>query len=200
MGTVLNVYAIYNPEISYCQDMSDFLAPLLIEIGDSDGDKWVCDEALIFWCFERMMRRMEANFRIDQSGMHAQLNLLRRVITSADDDLAEFFRETDEQYNSCFRWIVVRFKREFDLDEITRLWEMIWTKEVGVDNLHIYIAAGLLLAHRKHIMKIERGAFDVLLRYINTAFSTIFPTSAPITVGCELAPSFYLLLLSETQR
>ena len=98
MGTVLNVYAIYNPEICYCQDMSDFLAPLLIETGDSDGDKWVCDEALVFWCFERMMRRMEANFRIDQSGMHAQLNLLRLVITSADDDLAEFFRETDEQF------------------------------------------------------------------------------------------------------
>lgn len=160
MGTLLNVYAFYNPDILYCQGMSDFLAPILYVIG-------LDDEAVLFWCFEKLMRRMEANFRIDQSGMHLQLAMLKKVVRVADDELATFFEETDPQYYACFRWIVVRFKRELSFEDVTRLWEILWTKEVGGDDLHIYVAAGLLIAHRKQLLALRRGAFDCLLRYIN---------------------------------
>lgn len=41
MATLLNVYVSYNPPISYCQGISDFLAPLIHELG-------VHDEPLVF--------------------------------------------------------------------------------------------------------------------------------------------------------
>lgn len=158
MSSILTIYAMYNPSIGYCQGMSDFLSPVIHEIGE--------DEALAFWCFERLMRRMEANFRIDQSGMHAQLGLLRKIIGVADDELMNFFSETDPQFYSCFRWIVVRFKREMPFQDVTTLWEVLWASDNERDG-HIYVAAGLLLAHRTRILRLEKGAFDSLLRYIN---------------------------------
>lgn len=39
-------YAVYNPEMGYCQGMSDLVAPLLTEIQD---------ESDTFWCFVGLM-------------------------------------------------------------------------------------------------------------------------------------------------
>lgn len=160
MATLLNVYAEYNSTILYCQGMSDFLAPIVHVLG-------LKDETLLFWCFEKLMSKMEINFRIDQSGMHAQLGKLKAVVRAADAELAAYFEETDPQYYSCFRWVVVRFKRELPFEDVIKLWEVLWSQPPGCEDLHIFIAAGLLMAHRKRLLALERGAFDRLLRYVN---------------------------------
>ncbi|PXF46327.1 TBC1 domain family member 15 [Gracilariopsis chorda] len=160
MGTILNMYAMYDKRTTYCQGMSDFLAPIVYVMG-------IDDEAIIFWSFESLMRRIESNFRHDQSGMRRQLRKLGRLMEVADRDLSQFFRETDPDYYTCFRWVLVRFKREFSFEAICRLWEALWTKLVGGDDLHLFIAAALLIAQRRDILRLEKGAFDQLLRYIN---------------------------------
>eukprot|EP00177_Eucheuma_denticulatum_P001573 GFKZ01002811.1.p1 GENE.GFKZ01002811.1~~GFKZ01002811.1.p1 ORF type:complete len:651 (+),score=117.44 GFKZ01002811.1:114-2066(+) len=160
MGTLLNVYAIYDGRITYCQGMSDFLSPLIYVLGTDN-------QALVFWCFESLMRRIEANFRIDQSGMSAQLSKLRELIQTADENLASFFGETDPDFYCCFRWLLVRFKRELPFDANARMWEVLWSRQVGGDDFHIFVAGALLLAHRRHLLALPTGAFDSLLRYIN---------------------------------
>lgn len=160
MGALLNVYAIYDNSIAYCQGMSDFLSPIIYAIGEKQ-------EALVFWCFESLMRRIERNFRVDQSGMRSQLTKLKKLIKMADRDLAGFFEESDPDYYSCFRWILVSFKREFTFEDIARFWEVLWTQQVGGDDLHIFVAGALLLAHRQQLLSLQRGAFDCLLRYVN---------------------------------
>ncbi|CAN8063069.1 unnamed protein product [Agarophyton chilense] len=160
MGTILNIYANYDKTITYCQGMSDFLAPILYVIGTKE-------EAVVFWCFESLMRRIEANFRHDQSGIRRQLAMLKRLIDVADPELSEFFKQTDPEYYTCFRWILVRFKREFAFDSVCRLWEAFWCQSVGGDDIHVFVAAALLIAQRRDLLKLEEGAFDQLLRYIN---------------------------------
>ncbi|KAI0560829.1 Rab-GTPase-TBC [Gracilaria domingensis] len=160
MGTILKLYATYDKKITYCQGMSDFLAPILYVVGTQE-------EAIVFWCFESLMRRIEANFRHDQSGMRRQLAMLRRLMDVADPELSEFFKQTDPEYYTCFRWILVRFKREFAFDAICRVWEALWCRSVGGDDLHIFVAAALLIAQRRDLLKLEEGAFDQLLRYVN---------------------------------
>lgn len=160
MAVLLDVYADHNPDIAYCQGMSDFLAPIMNVIG-------LQDEAMLFWCFEKLMNKMEANFRVDQSGMQAQLAKLKKITKAADPELAAYFEQTDPQYYSCFRWIVVRFKRELSFEDVTKLWEVLWSQRINCDDLHIFIAVGLLIAHRKKLLALEHGAFDRLLRYIN---------------------------------
>ncbi len=103
------------------------------------------------------MQRCECNFRIDQTGIHSQLGRLRKLIQKAEPGLAAFFRETDAEYYTCFRWILVRLKRELPYDATARLWEVLWTRHVAADSLHLYIAVGLLSAHKQRIMRC-RGA------------------------------------------
>lgn len=160
MGALLNVYATYDNRITYCQGMSDFLSPIIHVLG-------VDDESLAFWCFESLMRRIEGNFRVDQSGMRSQLSKLRKLVDIADEELAGFFEQSDPDYYCCFRWILVRFKRELPFDSTPRLWEVLWTRQVGGDHLHVFIAAALLIAHRRQLLSLQKGAFDCLLRYVN---------------------------------
>lgn len=160
MGDILNIYAENDAEIRYCQGMSDFLSPILYHVG-------LEHEGLVFWCFKSLMKRIERNFRIDQTGIHAQLKELRELVGKADPELAEAFRSADPEFYTCFRWILVQFKRELRYEDTARLWEVFWTRHVAHDNLHIYIAAALLIAHRRQILSLPRGEFDSLLRYIN---------------------------------
>lgn len=160
MGTLLNVYATYDNRITYCQGMSDFLSPIIHVLG-------VDDESLAFWCFESLMRQIEGNFRVDQTGMRTQLSKLQRLVEIADEELAGVFEESDPDYYCCFRWILVWFKRELPFESTPRLWEVIWTRQGGGDDLHVFIAAALLIAHRRQLLSLQKGAFDCLLRYVN---------------------------------
>lgn len=160
MGTLLNVYATYDNRITYCQGMSDFLSPIIHVLGTEE-------EALVFWCFEALMRRIEGNFRVDQSGMRTQLSKLRNLIRAADGELAEYFEKTDPDFHCCFRWVLVCFKRELSFEATERFWEVLWTRQVGGDDLHIFVAGALLVAHRRQLLSLQKGAFDSLLRYIN---------------------------------
>lgn len=160
MGELLNIYSEHDAKIRYCQGMSDFLSPILYNIG-------VEHPALVFWCFEGLMQRCECNFRMDQSGIHKQLGRLKRIVEIAEPALARFFEKTDAEYYTCFRWILVRLKRELAFGATARLWEVLWCRQVAGDDLHLYVAVGLLAAHKQRLLALPVGEFDSLLRYIN---------------------------------
>jgi hypothetical protein len=51
---ILEAYALYDPEIGYCQGMSDLLAPI-ITVFEEDHEA--------FWCFVGFMKKARHNFR-----------------------------------------------------------------------------------------------------------------------------------------
>ena len=168
MSDLLNIYANYDRKIRYCQGMSDFMSQIVYHVAPEGGDE---NETLAFWCFVELMKRIECNFRVDQSGMHSQLARLQRVMKKMDQKMSvkmwPYFEETDPDLYTCFRWILVRFKRELAYNDTAYFWEVLWTRHVGGDMLHIYVAAAILFAHRERILALPAGEFDSLLRYIN---------------------------------
>lgn len=160
MGDILNVYAVYNPAIGYCQGMSDYLSPLLNVFGEHE-------EALTFWCFEGLMQMYQSHFRVDQSGMNALLASAKSLLKACDPELFAYFQATDPDMYCIFRWMLVCFKRELPFKATPRLWEVLWTHQICQDKLHVYVAVALLRAHRRNLLKLERGGFDLLLRYVN---------------------------------
>lgn len=168
MSDLLNIYANYDKKIRYCQGMSDFMSQIVYHVAPEGGKE---EEAVAFWCFVELMKRIECNFRVDQSGMHSQLGRLQRVVKKMDKKMSmkmwPYFNETDPELYTCFRWILVRFKRELPYDDTAYFWEALWTRHVGGDMLHIYVAAALLFAHRQRILALPVGEFDSLLRYVN---------------------------------
>ncbi len=77
-----------------------------------------------------MMDRTKTNFYRDQSGMKTQLVLLQKLISIIDPALYGHLEKTDSlNLFFCFRWLLVRFKREFRFQETLAIWEACWAAE-----------------------------------------------------------------------
>lgn len=62
--------------------------------------------------------------------MKAQLLHLQTLVRLCDRGLYDHLDRTDSlNLFFCFRWLLVRFKREFDLEGVQRLWECGWAVE-----------------------------------------------------------------------
>mmetsp|Transcript_57871 Transcript_57871/g.136367 ORF Transcript_57871/g.136367 Transcript_57871/m.136367 type:complete len:146 (-) Transcript_57871:60-497(-) len=107
----------------------------------------------------------EVNFHTDQGGMHSQLAMLRAIVSTSYPEFFKFLtkKECDNLY-FCFRWILIRFKRELPFDQLLRLWEAIWSNHMP--RYHLFVAAAVLGDHADHIMEEDMG-FDDMLMYIN---------------------------------
>lgn len=132
---ILMTYMMYNFDLGYVQGMSDLLAPILILMDD---------ELDAFWCFVGFMDIMQSNFDLDQAGMKHQLLNLTKLTKFATPRLFSYFheREASNMY-FCFRWVLVWFKREFELNDIMELWEIMWT-ELPCLNFHLFFTLAAL--------------------------------------------------------
>lgn len=184
METMLNVYAMYNRSVSYCQGMADFLSPLVDVLGADD-------EPLTFWCFVGLMSRVEGNFRTDETGIKSQLLKLKTIL-SRDKQLSELFKHADPDFCSCFRWVILQFKRELPFSATLRLWEVLWTRPVD-DDLHIFVTAAILLAHRQELLSLSENSFDCILRFVND-LNMCIDIDYALQDGCMYSKKFSYLV------
>lgn len=154
MKDILVTYNFHNTDLGYVQGMSDLLAPLFVAMGD---------EPMAFWGFSLFMDRVQSNFYLDQSGMHGQLKTLDSLIRFMDPTLYKRLEDTDtSNLFFCFRWLLVWFKREFEWEDVIRLWEVLWTNHLS-DKMILFIALAVIDAHREKILK-DLNEFDQVLR------------------------------------
>lgn len=154
MKDILVTYNFRNTDLGYVQGMSDLLAPLFVAMGD---------EPMAFWGFSLFMDRVESNFFMDQSGMHGQLKMLDALIQFMDPVLYKRLEETEtNNLFFCFRWLLVWFKREFEWEDVIRLWEVLWTNHLS-DKFILFVALAVIDAHRKTILE-DLTQFDEVLR------------------------------------
>ncbi|KAI8149104.1 rab-GTPase-TBC domain-containing protein [Fennellomyces sp. T-0311] len=163
MKDILVTYNFHNTELGYVQGMSDLLAPIFVAMGT---------EEMAFWCFVHFMDRVESNFYMDQSGMHGQLKTLDALIRFMDPQLYKRLEETEtSNLFFCFRWLLVWFKREFEWDDVIRLWEVLWTNHLSPQMI-MFVAIAVLDQHRQVILD-DLSQFDEILKYINDLTGTI---------------------------
>jgi len=63
------------------------------------------------------------------------------------------------------------FKREFNWDQVLRLWEVTWSDHYG-QHFHIFFALAILEAHRDVIIR-YLTEFDEILKYVNELATTL---------------------------
>lgn len=174
----LEAYAIYDPEIGYCQGMSDLLSPILTVIED---------DYEAFWCFVGFMKKARHNFRLDELGIRRQLAVVSTIIRFKDAHLYQHLEKL--QAEDCFfvyRLVVVLFRRELTFEQTVCLWEVMWADQAAIragfgrsamsrmrlrapptDDLLLYAIAACVLQRRKLI--IERySSMDEILRECNS--------------------------------
>jgi hypothetical protein len=171
---LLEVYALYDPEIGYCQGMSDLLSPI-IAVMEEDHEA--------FWCFVGFMRKARHNFRLDELGIRRQLKTVSQIIKRKDSHLYRHLQTL--QAEDCFfvyRMVVVLFRRELTFEQTVCLWEVMWADQAAIragigrstwakirfhapptDDLLLYAIAACVLQRRKRIIE-KYSSMDEILR------------------------------------
>ena len=116
---ILTTFALNNPEISYCQGMSDLAAPLLVVIGD---------EVLAYLCFCKVMERLRNNFLLKGTALLQKFGQLSLLLQRTDEKLYRYFQEIDGgNLYFCYRMLLLELKREFPFEETLNVMEVVWS-------------------------------------------------------------------------
>ncbi|XP_055091726.1 TBC1 domain family member 15 isoform X10 [Symphalangus syndactylus] len=119
-----------------------------------------------FWCFASYMDQMHQNFEEQMQGMKTQLIQLSTLLRLLDNGFCSYLESQDSGYlYFCFRWLLIRFKREFSFLDILRLWEVMWT-ELPCKNFHLLLCCAILESEKQQIMEKHYG-FNEILKHIN---------------------------------
>ncbi|KAF5800541.1 putative Rab-GTPase-TBC domain-containing protein [Helianthus annuus] len=174
---ILEAYALHDPEIGYCQGMSDLLSPIIAVMTEDH-------EA--FWCFVGFMRKARHNFRLDETGIRRQLSRVSKIIKSKDSHLYKHLEKV--QAEDCFfvyRMVVVLFRRELSFEQTICLWEVMWADQAAIragigksgwnkirqrapptEDLLLYAIAASVLQRRKQIIE-KYSSMDEIVRECN---------------------------------
>ncbi|CAN6569673.1 unnamed protein product [Malus baccata var. baccata] len=175
---ILEAYALYDPEIGYCQGMSDLLSPIAAVITEDH-------EA--FWCFVGFMKKARHNFRLDEVGIRKQLSIVSKIIKCKDSHLYRHLEKL--QAEDCFfvyRMVVVLFRRELTFEQTVCLWEVMWADQAAIragigksawsrirqrapptDDLLLFAIAASVLQKRKLIIE-KYSSMDEIIRECNS--------------------------------
>ncbi|KRY41229.1 TBC1 domain family member 25, partial [Trichinella spiralis] len=120
---ILTTYALFHPQVSYCQGMGDLVSPLLVVLGD---------EALAYVCFCAMMKRLSRNFAFDGQAMANKFHDLAQLIHYYDEKFSAYLKEVHaNDLLFCYRWLLLDLKREFKFDHSLIVMEVIWASTLS---------------------------------------------------------------------
>ncbi|CAN9498668.1 unnamed protein product [Ophioblennius macclurei] len=154
---ILMTYCMYDFDLGYVQGMSDLLSPILYVMEN---------EVDAFWCFVSFMDQMHQNFEEQMQGMKTQLIQLSTLLRLLDLSFWNYLESQDSGYlYFCFRWLLIRFKRELTFQDVLRLWEVMWTG-LPCENFHLLVCCSILDSEKQKIME-EKYGFNEILKHIN---------------------------------
>ncbi|KAI3370562.1 hypothetical protein L3Q82_007072 [Scortum barcoo] len=154
---ILMTYCMFDFDLGYVQGMSDLLSPILYVMEN---------EVDAFWCFVSFMDQMHHNFEEQMQGMKTQLIQLSTLLRLLDLAFWNYLESQDSGYlYFCFRWLLIRFKRELSFQDVLRLWEVMWTG-LPCENFHLLVCCAILDSEKQKIME-ENYGFNEILKHIN---------------------------------
>uniref|UniRef100_A0A8C1GR27 TBC1 domain family, member 15 n=1 Tax=Cyprinus carpio TaxID=7962 RepID=A0A8C1GR27_CYPCA len=139
------------------RNSSDLLSPILFVMEN---------EVDAFWCFVSFMDEVHENFEEQMQGMKTQLIQLSTLLRLLDLAFWNYLEAQDSGHlYFCFRWLLIRFKRELHFQDVLRLWEVMWTR-LPCQNFHLLVCCAILDSEKQKIMDRKYG-FNEILKHIN---------------------------------
>jgi hypothetical protein len=175
MLRLLYVWSMRHPASSYVQGFNDLCTPFIViflaqymkidydTLDVSEGDLYQLGEEVLleveadsYWCFTKMMDRVQNNYTHNQPGLTKMIKKMEEIIGLVDDGLIKHFEQFELTFlQFCFRWMNCYLMREFSLKLIVRLWDTYFSEEDAFNNFHLYVCATLLLNFAEKLKKME---------------------------------------------
>jgi TBC1 domain family member 2 len=172
---LLYVWSKRHPASGYVQGFNDLLTPFVavfitdyvkIDMNDLDISEEIINslpdsdmlelEADSYWCFKKMMDKIQTNYINGQPGLQYMLEKIEEIIKLVDSALLDKIFKFDLKFIEFgFRWINCYLMREFSLKLIIRLWDSYFSLEDSFNTFHLFVCACLLLNFSDHIKKMS---------------------------------------------
>jgi hypothetical protein len=167
MLRLLYIWSMRHPASGYVQGFNDlctpFIAILILQYCNMDidcienieestvyelGESALLEiEADSYYCFTKMMDRIQNNYTHNQPGLTKMINKMEEIIKTVDAELYDYLMEHNVAFMQfCFRWMNCYLMREFSLKLILRIWDTYFSEEDAFNTFHIYVCASLLLS------------------------------------------------------
>ncbi|CAD8198482.1 unnamed protein product [Paramecium pentaurelia] len=156
---ILYIYGKLNPAIKYMQGMSDLLAPLYLIIKN---------EADTFFCFTKIMAQLKdayiSTLDFTNTGIRGLLLKFEKQFQQKEPKLYNYLHNLGiHPYMYGYRWIITCMTREFYLDQIYQIWDLMLHDR----NMHDFIikfAIAILKYLKPQLIQADfKLAFDILI-------------------------------------
>jgi hypothetical protein len=121
-------------------------------------------EQFVYSCFKKLMERMIIHFS-NSSEIDRNFVKMLAFIQIIDQELYDYmanFEENDRFYFG-YRWFLLDFKRELKYEDISSVWETIWSsKHLHTNNFSLFIALALILTYKQIIIENNMNYTDMI--------------------------------------
>lgn len=173
MMRILFIWSMRHPASGYVQGFNDLCTPFIIifisnhisfDMDDLNiteeslielGEKLLLDiEADSYWCFTKMMDRIQNNYTNNQPGITKMMKKMEDIIKLIDEDLLKHLDSYEITFMQfSFRWMNCYLMREFSIKHIIRMWDAYFSEDDAFNSFHLYVCASLLLNFSEKIKK-----------------------------------------------
>lgn len=175
MLRLLYLWSMRHPASGYVQGFNDLVTPFFvifinqyidldldtlnveeIAINNLGKDTLLNIEADCYWCFTKMMDKIQTNYTHNQPGLARMMKQMQEIITVVDEELYNHFNTFEINFiQFSFRWMNCYLMREFPLRMIVRIWDTYFSEEDAFNTFHLYVCAGLLLNFSENLKKMN---------------------------------------------
>ena len=161
---ILFIYTVFCPDISYHQGMNELLAPIYYCYS---YDKTYTEEteenieADSFWCFHYLMSKVSQSFvSANDKGLEIKSFIFQKCLEYVDDEIYNHLQNLNirnEYY--CYKWFILLFSQEFEINDLLKLWDLIFSHE---DKYYYVVYIGLAILTMKKDIIMNGEMVDVM--------------------------------------
>ena len=152
---ILFIYTVFSPEISYHQGMNELLAPIYYCYS---YDKTYTEEteenieADSFWSFHYLMSKVSQSFVSSKdNGLELKSFIFQKCLEYIDDEIAQNLQRMNlKNEYFCYRWFILLFSQEFEINDLLKLWDLVFCQEDKY--YYIYFIGIAILIMKKDIL------------------------------------------------
>ena len=155
---ILFTYSSILQDVSYHQGMNEILAPIYYTFS---YDKLYLEEneedieADSFWSFYFLLNGIKNNFEENQEGLFYKSEILSECLKIVDEDVYNKLLEKNIKCEFfCLRWFVVLFGQDFDMGDVIRIWDFVFSSE-NKNYLLFYVCLAVINLRRNIIINGE---------------------------------------------
>jgi hypothetical protein len=165
---ILFTYSSIIQDVSYHQGMNEILAPIYYSFSYDKlylEEKEEDIEADSFWSFYFLLHGIKNNFEEDQEGLFYKSEILNECLKIVDENIYNKLMEKNVKCEFfCLRWFVVLFGQDFDMGDVLRIWDFVFSCE-NKNELLFYVCLSVIKLREDNIINGEMN--DILQGFQN---------------------------------